>query len=67
MKQYVYLSRREECPAPVLRCMCCGGALFPGEVYYDLGGVLCQACTDWYVARRLRPYRRQAASVEVVR
>ena len=67
MKQYVYISRREERPRPMRCCRCCGSVLFPGEVYYDLDGcVLCTACTELYVRRFLRPFRRQAEFAEVM-
>ena len=62
MERYIFVSRRERRNC----CTVCGEVLFPGEVYYDLGGVdLCVPCMQLRLRRMLRPHRRQVPFAEV--
>ena len=62
MERYIFVSRRERRTC----CTACGDVLFPGEVYYDMGGAhLCEACMAFRLRRMLRPHRRQVAFAEV--
>lgn len=61
--EFVY--RQERYPARV--CRECGGALFSGEIYYDIGGrAICRDCLP-LLARRLFRRCRRAAGEEDVR
>ena len=47
--------------APVCLCRECGGALFPGEIYYDIGGqAVCRDCLPQLARRLFRRCRRIA-------
>ena len=68
MERYTYISRREYHPRSAVRCALCGEVLFPGEVYYDFGGVsLCTPCLQLRLRKMLRPCRRQVAFAEVAK
>lgn len=46
---------------PALQCSQCGGEVFPGEVYYDIGGqAVCRDCLELFARRHFRHCRRQA-------
>lgn len=64
MKTYTQLSyfRDLQQEPAVLTCSQCGGELYCGEVYYDIGGhTVCRDCLDVFARRYFRFCRRQAA------
>ncbi len=64
MKHYTQLSYYydvQSTPA-VLHCTECGGELYAGEVYYDIGGQpVCRDCLSLFARRYFRLCRKQAA------
>lgn len=59
--QISYYRDMQSAPA-VLHCAECGGELYAGEVYYDIGGrTVCRDCLSLFARRYFRFCRRQAA------
>jgi len=63
MTQFAHVSfyHDPQTQSPCLCCSQCGGEIYPGEVYYDMGHfAVCRDCLELFSRRHFRHCRRQA-------
>ena len=63
MTHYTHVSflRDAQREDPCLCCSQCAGEIYPGEVYYDMGGAaVCRDCLELFSRRHFRDLRKQA-------